>query len=259
MIRRLTILFVLACTPLATLMGQEPGPASTERSASFGPSANPVLSISLVWGRIDVVPHDRSDVRFVVTEDSPATDGLRSIAGPTGFQIEESDGRVSFAAVPPPDGVFRALNVTVFAPADVRLDLLMDRGGDISVESVGRELSITNRNGSVRIVDALGAAMVDARNGSIEASFLSLPDDAPLVLATLNGGVDVVLPADTKADLHLVTPGDIRTDFALDALPPVAGEEGEPRQVRAQLNGGGPSFYFQTHNGPITIRRGGVE
>lgn len=254
-----TLVLALLAAAAGPVAGQQDERASTQRTASFDPAVDSVLSVSLLWGRIEVRPHERADVRFVVAEDRPVGE-LRSISGPVGFEIDQSAaGRVAFAASATPSGGFRALDVTVYAPVGVRLELTMERGGDIFVYSVGRELTITNRNGSVTLVDVRGATMVDARNGSIEASFLSLPEGAPLVLATLNGGVDVVLPSRTKADLHLVTPGDIRTDFPLDALPAATDENENPRQIRARLNGGGPRFYFQTHNGPITIRQGASE
>ena len=93
--------------------------------------------------------------------------------------------------------------------------------------------------------------------------------DKSMSFSSLNGDVDVTLPADTKARVKLKTDnGEIYSDFEvkMDAASqrPVV-EDGRSnrgkyrvridRALYGTINGGGPEFQFQTFNGNVYIRK----
>ena len=87
-----------------------------------------------------------------------------------------------------------------------------------------------------------------------------------MAFTSVNGNVDVTLPANTKANLKLrTTNGDIYTDFdvqisspqlrSLDSVP--RGHHGLvdfERAITGTINGGGPDFELRTVNGNLFIR-----
>jgi len=92
----------------------------------------------------------------------------------------------------------------------------------------------------------------------------------PMSFSTLNGTVDVTLPASTKADLKMKSgQGDIFSDFdiMLKANPQqpttevTNGNRGKryritfDRAMVGTINGGGPEVQFTTFNGTIYIRK----
>jgi hypothetical protein len=86
---------------------------------------------------------------------------------------------------------------------------------------------------------------------------------------SLNGKIDVTLPADTKARVRLKTDnGAVYSDFDVkmepDASKPVVednrGQGGKyrikmDRSVYGSINGGGPEYRFETMNGNILIHK----
>jgi hypothetical protein len=89
-----------------------------------------------------------------------------------------------------------------------------------------------------------------------------------MAFTSLNGKVDVTLPAATRANLKLRSDqGEVYTDFdvQLKTSPstPVEnrGRNGKyrievNRAISGSINGGGPDFELRTFNGSIYVRKG---
>jgi len=106
-------------------------------------------------------------------------------------------------------------------------------------------------------------------NGAVTASLDHVTGNKPMSFTSLNGKVDVTLPADTKARLRLKSDnGSIYSDFDVkleaDGGKPVVedsrGQGGKykisvDRNVTGTINGGGPEYTFQTMNGNILIHK----
>jgi hypothetical protein len=96
-----------------------------------------------------------------------------------------------------------------------------------------------------------------------------IASNKPMSFTTLNGKIDVTLPADTKARLRLKSErGEIFSDFDVKLEPDNAkpviedgrGTNGKyririDRSVYGSINGGGPEYRFESMNGGITIRK----
>jgi DUF4097 and DUF4098 domain-containing protein YvlB len=105
-------------------------------------------------------------------------------------------------------------------------------------------------------------------NGSIDVIMDKVSPDKAMSFTSLNGKVDVTLPADTKARLRIkTTNGTVFTDFdvkmeADNSKPQVenGGKDGKYRirmdhGVYGSINGGGPEYLVQTMNGEILIHK----
>ncbi len=86
--------------------------------------------------------------------------------------------------------------------------------------------------------------------------------------STMNGTIDVTLPADVKANLKLKTDnGDIFTDFDVKiegSHPPEVDDQRKnggryrvkvDKTMYGTINGGGPEMQFVTYNGNILIHK----
>jgi DUF4097 and DUF4098 domain-containing protein YvlB len=147
-------------------------------------------------------------------------------------------------------------------PQDAIVRLSTVNGGDIHVNQVDGNFTLSNVNGAIEVLDAGGSGRIKTVNGGIKASFHRNPA-APVSFKTVNGGVEAQFPKNLAADLSIKTfNGDVYTDFDV-AGRAVAQESGERRgtkfvyrsnrQRAARIGSGGPEISFETLNGNIRI------
>ncbi len=90
-----------------------------------------------------------------------------------------------------------------------------------------------------------------------------------MAFSTLNGAIDVTLPAETRATVRMKTNnGEVYSDFEVELASRVGGNaststgSGDQPRIRigdtivGTINGGGQELQFTTLNGNIYIRRG---
>jgi len=127
-------------------------------------------------------------------------------------------------------------------------------------------------NGAVTLTNVGGSVVAHTVNGKLVATVARATPQQPMAFTSLNGSVDVTLPAAIKANLKLRSDqGDVYTDFDLqpprqDASNPNPdvdiGRNGRRRVVDVNnaiygsINGGGADFEMRTFNGNIYVRKG---
>ena len=130
--------------------------------------------------------------------------------------------------------------------------------GDITINNMDGDLEIKTNNGSVDLNNITGPVVANTTNGEIKAVFSGLSQDKPTAISTINGVIDITLPATTKANMKLQSiSGEMYTDFDLgvknskDGLSRVGGSH----QVDGTANGGGVDIQLKTINSNIYIRK----
>jgi hypothetical protein len=271
MIRNLCFGLAAVCAALSvTLVAQEPGVDRTTVQFS-DPSGAKRLQCSLLQGGITVKAHASRDV--IVEAKSrggrggrrDAPPGMRRISGTaTGLVVEEASNVVKVSAASHDQNV----DVTIFVPADTSVKLGSTNNGSISVEGISGEIDVNNLNGSISITNVSGAVIAHSLNGKLIVSMNQVTPNKAMSFSTLNGDVDVTLPADVKANLKMKSEnGDIFSDFEILLKPsssqPVAESSGDKKRYKIKfdramtgtINGGGPDMSFTTLNGTIFIRQ----
>jgi DUF4097 and DUF4098 domain-containing protein YvlB len=239
------------------------------------PSRPKTLKASLINGSISVKGYDgkeaivearsRSESRRRRAERERA-DGLHRIdVNATGLTVEESDNVITVGTRIPGEGV----NLDIQVPFNTSLKLHAVNGRDISVDQVTGDIEIESTNGNATATHVSGAAVVHSLNGKVLVSVDKF-SGKPLSFSSLNGDIDVTLPADTKARLKLKTDhGAVYSDFdiAMDrsaGAPTVednrSGNNGRyrvrfDRTMIGTINGGGPEVSLTTFNGNIYLRK----
>lgn len=257
------------CVAPATPVLAQPGPGQI--TASFSDPARPgLLQVSLTLGSITITGTNRSDVLIDVTPgteavgrpDDDAAAGLRRLTPPVGFSVEEEDNVMRVGARPYPGTVFE---IEVPASTNLRLTTTM---GDIGVEGVDGDLEVNAVNGGVTLTAVAGSVVAHSVNGRVLVTLTRVTPDQPMAFTSVNGAIDVTLPATVQANLTLRSHrGDVFTDFDLQLTSsPTAVETSRPGrgQVRAvgntvitgTVNGGGPDIEMRTVNGSVYVRKG---
>jgi Toastrack DUF4097 len=198
-------------------------------------------------------------------EKAKKTAGMKKISGlaATGLEVEEEDNTVTINT----QAWKHATDLVIQVPAASSLEIASTNDGEIVVENVSGEIEINNAFGPVALRNVSGTALIHAVNGDIEAS-LSRIGDKPMSFSTMNGDVDVTLPAEAKASLKMKTQtGEVYSDFdiALTRVPQKveASEKTERGKYRisfesaiyGNINGGGPEITLNTFSGDIYIRK----
>ena len=254
-LRALLVCSLLAFVPTRAF-GQTEG--ESQLTVRLSDPARPArIKVSLIEGSIRVKGVDRQDV---LVETRPE----RGQRGKPGVEpkIEEDDNVVTVRPGP------LTREVTVQVPTRASLTLACVQAGEILVENVEGEIEASGLNGSVRLLNVSGVALVHTVNGQVKASFRRVQPNKAMSFSSLNGDIDVTMPANIKASVKLETlNGRIESDFEVQpknkrrstgATTP-AGENPfvwTTEKIRAgTINGGGPEFRFQAFNGTIHLRK----
>ncbi len=186
-------------------------------------------------------------------------------AGSRGFTAEEDRNVVTIGG----GGLTRNMDLAIQVPVNTSVELRTVTGGHIDVTGIDGDIDVENTNGSVTLRNVSGAVVAHTVNGAVTVVLDKVAPDKPMSFTSLNGRVDVTLPADAKARLRLkTTNGAVYSDFDVkmetDNTKPIVedarGQGGRyrirmDRGVYGSINGGGPEYTFQTMNGDILIHK----
>ncbi|HEU4699456.1 MAG TPA: DUF4097 family beta strand repeat-containing protein [Gemmatimonadales bacterium] len=142
------------------------------------------------------------------------------------------------------------VDFTVRVPAGVRFDGSTVNG---SVQATGltADASVSTVNGSVDL-QTRGTGEGRTVNGKVNVVMGQADWSGRLHFATVNGSINVTLPASTSAEVEASTVnGSLESDFPLT----VRGKWG-PRRMNGTIGSGGRTLELETVNGSITLRRG---
>jgi hypothetical protein len=189
------------------------------------------------------------------------SDGLHRIPMERGMQMEESENTVTVSSNPPGD-----TDLFVTVPAENASLKVNSTSGDITIDGVGGDIEVDATNGKATLNNISGSAVAHSLNGGVIATFVRVARDKAMSFNSLNGDINVTLPADTRARLKMKTDnGELYTDFdvQLESTAPRVAEENNGKRHRIKqdhttygtINGGGPEMEFTSFNGNIYIRK----
>jgi DUF4097 and DUF4098 domain-containing protein YvlB len=266
----------LAFVAMVTLCGAATAQETGDRTTvSFtDPSRPGVLNVRLIRGSITVKGGDVKDVIIETHPHGPdirrgdpkAAAGLRRLTQQPSISVEEQNNRMEIRS----PHVNRGFNLEIQVPRRTHLDLSTVNQGNVYVEGVEGELEIGNVNGPITLSGVSGAVIAHTVNGKVLATLSSVTPQKPMAFTSLNGTVDVTLPATTRGNLKLRSDnGDVFTDFDLSILPQTAAPVVEDTRrsdgryrvevnklIYGALNGGGAEIEMRTFNGDIYVRKG---
>jgi hypothetical protein len=122
--------------------------------------------------------------------------------------------------------------------------------GEISALSLTSNVDSRTVNGSIRL-STTGYAQARTVNGEITAKLGSVNWSDAIEFKTVNGGIDLDLPASLSTKIEADTfNGDISSDFPLAVMGKVS-----RRHLSGTIGGGGREMQLKTLNGSIRLRR----
>jgi hypothetical protein len=279
------LLATLALSPLA--FGSPALAAEPFREKLVVPLTDPSrpaqIEVSLVMGGVTVVgaavqevtieaaaraeeDAEEADVDSEEAERQDRRRGMKRIPNTAlGLEAEELDNKVSISS----DSWRQPIDLRITVPAASSVVVSTVNAGDLAVEGVTGELELHNTNGGISVEGARGPVSAATVNGPVRVLFRGdAPASAPMAFSTLNGDIEVTLPAGLKADVRMRSDnGEIYSDFdiALERKPAKVEEERQKgryrvvlsREIAGKIGGGGPELLLKTFNGDILLKRAG--
>ena len=273
-----TFLKFIAFFAVTTMLAaQDPAPPPQRITLPFSdPSRPKTLNVNIPIGAVKITGYDGSDAVIEYSgrgggprhrarqEDVPP--GMHRLDQPANAIDATQDNNV----VRVKGGFWDRLEIEIRVPKQTSLDL-KTLDGSISVEGISGEMTIDAMNGHINVQDASGPVVAHSMNGRIVASLAQVSAAKASSFSSMNGSIEVTLPADLKARLKMKTDnGEIYTDFDVKvdsstASPAPAADGGRKnglprlphmdRTLYGTINGGGPEMQFITYNGRIVIRK----
>lgn len=143
-----------------------------------------------------------------------------------------------------------SVNFSVRVPAGVRF-AGHTVNGKVSAENLSADVDARTVNGGVS-VSTTGLARAATVNGSIRVVMGRADWSDELEFKTVNGGIDVSLPASLSAQVKAKTVnGDIWTDFPLTVTGTFS-----RRRLNGAIGSGGRDLLLETVNGSVRLRSG---
>lgn len=216
---RLALLASLAAAPLARA-DDEGSSATVTLSAPDKPAT---FTLDMPWAEIRIVGVDGEavtvDSSLAEKSNKPAKPGqLRRLDNEVNFELVEKDNVVTLSLTGDNPWSAHDAEFRISVPRRIALNLKTGTGGDLVVSGVEGDIEIENMNGEVRLDGVKGAAVISTMNGEVRAIYAAAPQK-PISITSMNGEIDLRVPADTKANVRMNTHnGSILTDFSEDVL-----------------------------------------
>jgi hypothetical protein len=181
--------------------------------------------------------------------------------GGGGVEVTEANNVVTVSA----ETVFGGGEIQIQVPVETSVTVNTINNG-VSVENISGEIDVESVNGAVSVTSSSGSVMATSMNGKVTVALDKVAPGKAMSFSTMNGTIDVTLPADIKANLKMkVDNGDVYTDFDVkltnDTFDTTESNTGKGVRIRGKrttygtINGGGPEMQFTTFNGRILIHK----
>jgi hypothetical protein len=189
--------------------------------------------------------------------------GMRRLTPASGLSADEDGNVVTIHPGLKPE------NIALQVPANSALSL-KTLTGNVLVQGVLGDLDLESMNGGITLDQVGGSIVAHALNGGISANVVRLNADKPCSFSTLNGRIELTLPASMQATLNMRSDqGDVYLDQGLDFKPVPASSSSTSQSesngmlkirmdntIHGTINGGGVEINIRTFNGSILVHKG---
>jgi len=132
------------------------------------------------------------------------------------------------------------------------------QGSSVAISNMDGDLEIRTNNAGIDLNNVTGPVVANTINGEVKIVYSALNQDKPTAISTINGPIDITLPANTKANMKLRSiNGEMYTDFDLGVKSTKDGMSrvGGGNNIDGTANGGGVEMQLKTISSNIYIRK----
>jgi len=223
---------------------------------SYPLPANGRVDLSNINGSVHITGWDKNEVKvdavqYAGTKERLDEAKIRIDAGSTSVEIrtEYPDHSLTFNDDDRDNPA--CVDYTLTVPRSANLDEIKLINGELAISGVSGEVRASSVNGRVSASDLAGRAKISTVNGRLAAQFASLPNASSMHLSSVNGGLELTLPPDARAEIEASTvSGSISNDFGLRNVK----HRYVGQSLHGELGGGGSTIRLSNVNGRIEVR-----
>ncbi len=144
---------------------------------------------------------------------------------------------------------------TIRIPNAIKVKVLNEGNGDseIKIKNLNNDLEISTRNADINLENVSGPVLVNTIRGNVVGKF-NQNVITPISIISMNGEVDISLPAAVKADLKLSsTHGNIYTDLPIEYSKSEEKSESAVGFSTGGTSSGGSTSISPTAAGPAVV------
>ncbi|WP_373550550.1 DUF4097 family beta strand repeat-containing protein [Haliscomenobacter sp.] len=173
-----------------------------------------------------------------------------------GLEIKEAGGVMTVKKASYAESKYK---IKVPNNADVKVEVMDWHKSDLDIKDISGELEIVGKSSDIKLTNVTGPIVSNTVNGNTEVIFTKVNQSKPCHISTINGYVDVTMPADTKAKLAMSTiHGEIYSDLDIKFASDEKSKGLNPlrRNISgANINGGGVELTIKSINGDLYLRK----
>ena len=212
------------------------------------------LSLENVNGSITIEGGDGNEVVVTAYKKADNQEALDEIE----INIDATSSRISIDTdLPESRGWWgggnsgASVSYELSVPSNIDLDSVSSVNGGIDISGVFGTVKAQTVNGSIDVEDASGDAKLETVNGGIDARFASVTGDQRINCDTVNGKINLTLPANADASVSVETVnGSINgSDFGLKVDKGFVG-----KSLDGDVGSGSARITANTVNGGVKIR-----
>jgi hypothetical protein len=205
---RIPSLLLLAAALALAPAGLAHDDAAPSTIAFSDPSKPGTLKMRVWHG--DVTIHGADVKEITVRSDSedeaptPRKDGMRVLSASSTYVLNEKANVVTLEYGS--DGWTGAdANFDITVPRSTTIIVANSIRGDFKCSDVSGDIDVKATHGDVKLDGVSGGALVETINGEINVNVKSLSESRPMSFTSMNGQVEIHVPADLKASIRFRT------------------------------------------------------
>jgi DUF4097 and DUF4098 domain-containing protein YvlB len=215
--------------------------------------ANGRVSLDNVNGNVEITGWERNEVQIDVVKRARDQQRLDEAS----IEVEAGSDYVRIHTQYPQGRTNNnpaSVNYTLHVPQNARLEHISLVNGSLTIQKVTGDVTANLVNGKASVRDLTGEASISSVNGSVEGNFTSLNNVRQIKFKSVNGSINVGLPASPNADVNASTVnGSIKSDFPLTVQGSFSGHS-----LHGTLGSGGTHIELSNVNGSIHLSSGGA-
>lgn len=213
--------------------------------------SNGRVSLDNINGGVEITGWDRNEVQIDAVKQARDQQRLDEAS----IEVETGSDYVKIHTQYPQNHTNNnpaSVHYTLQVPQSARLDEISLVNGSLTVQKVTGDVTAKLVNGKASVRDLTGEAFISSVNGSIEAYFTSLNNVREIKFKSVNGSINVGLPASPNADVKASTVnGGIKSDFPLTVQGSFSSHS-----LSGTLGSGGTHIDLSNVNGSIHLTSG---
>ncbi len=212
------------------------------------------VSLDNVNGDVVVEVWDRAEVRVQAVRRADSRDALDGLEVAVSARADAVQIDTKY---PSSRGWFGGGNrteveYTLTVPRSARIDNVDLVNGTVRIQGVEGGVAAESVNGRIEILAAAGSVQASTVNGGIEVQLTGLGSGHTVELESVNGAIELLVPAGVGADVEAETVnGRITNDFGID----VRKGKWVGSDMRGTIGSGGARVKMETVNGRISLQK----